>query len=560
MPLTRVNIAMIDGGPVNVLAYGADPSGATDSTSAINAAIATGNTVFFPDGTYLVTTLTLQDDTHLVGASWNAIIKSDTTDVISLLNTSGCTFDTLCFDHTDGTNNYFFVLTNGADNTTINNCKFVNCNIPIYGSSSVSIHPKHIVITNNLFEECVAPIYAYVGSYWSIQNNKCVAGLTVLMQRGITLSGFRNCIVSGNEIYGDGTNTVTGILFLYNQTNNAYFNSCFNTVTNNTITGITEESLSFDQSNSIFIDGGTATSGANTALTDSTKSWTTNAYANYYLVIVSGTAVGQYQKIVSNTSTTLTVDGRWTANPDATSVYIITPAFIGNTVANNTIKNYTRNGIVLYGPCLANIVDGNTINDGCTDTASTDILSAIEVWGVHRGATGNPANDRQPAFHNVITNNSINNTTAQTASVLRPAIIVYTHDAQGGGTVNWQVLGNIVKGNTIGSNVNPGIYLHRATKNVVIDNTSTTRSGVVYLSGTNETDNRIEGNIVFSAAGYRVGATSYATTSHGTRTGTSDPVTAVIVPFYVGEEFYESSLTKWYKSIGLTAADWVALN
>lgn len=558
MGLTRVNIAMIDGGPVNVLAYGADPTGVADSTSAINAAIATGNTVFFPDGTYLVTTLTLQDNTHLVGASWNAVIKSDTTDVISLLNISGCTFDTLCFDHTDGTNDYFFVLTNGSDSTTITNCKFVNCKTAIYGSSALLLHPKHVTISNNVFEECEAPVYVYVASYWNITENKFIAGSSVLMTRGITLFGIRNSNVSDNEIYGDSTNTVTGILFQYNQTNNAYFNSCFNTISGNIIRGITEESLSFDQSNSIYIEGGTATSGANTSLTDSTKSWTTNAYANYYLVIVSGTAAGQYQKIVSNTSTTLIVDGRWTANPDATSIYIVTPAFIGNVISNNSIDTFTRNGIVLYGPCIANIIDGNTVNNGCTDAASTDLLSAIEVWGVHRGSTGNPANDRQPAFHNIVTNNTINNTTAQTATVVRPAIIVYAHDV--GGSINWQVIGNVVKNNTIGSNVNPGIYLHRATKCVVTDNVSTTRSGVVFLSGTNETDNRIERNVVFSAAGYRVGATSYATTEHGTRTGTSSPSVAAIVPFYIGEEFYESALVKWYKATGLTSADWVALN
>lgn len=43
---------MTSGGVVNVLDYGADPTGATDSTSAINAAIAAGNHIYFPSGTY----------------------------------------------------------------------------------------------------------------------------------------------------------------------------------------------------------------------------------------------------------------------------------------------------------------------------------------------------------------------------------------------------------------------------------------------------------------------------------------------------------------------------
>lgn len=39
----------------NVMAYGADPTGVADSTTAINSAIATGRSVYLPSGTYLVT-------------------------------------------------------------------------------------------------------------------------------------------------------------------------------------------------------------------------------------------------------------------------------------------------------------------------------------------------------------------------------------------------------------------------------------------------------------------------------------------------------------------------
>ena len=60
MSLTKVSYSMISGAPVNVLDYGADPTGVADSTSAIQAAINTGRTVWIPSGTYSVTTIDLR--------------------------------------------------------------------------------------------------------------------------------------------------------------------------------------------------------------------------------------------------------------------------------------------------------------------------------------------------------------------------------------------------------------------------------------------------------------------------------------------------------------------
>jgi hypothetical protein len=58
MALTKVSYSMIESSPVNVLNYGADSTGATDSTAAIQSAIDTGRKVFVPAGIYLVDSLT----------------------------------------------------------------------------------------------------------------------------------------------------------------------------------------------------------------------------------------------------------------------------------------------------------------------------------------------------------------------------------------------------------------------------------------------------------------------------------------------------------------------
>lgn len=58
MALTKINHRMVDGESLNILDFGADPTGATDSTAAIQAAINSTNQpvgIYIPSGVYLVT-------------------------------------------------------------------------------------------------------------------------------------------------------------------------------------------------------------------------------------------------------------------------------------------------------------------------------------------------------------------------------------------------------------------------------------------------------------------------------------------------------------------------
>ena len=55
MALTKVRNQVIQGAPVNVLDYGADSTGSADSTTAVSSAVATGSPIYFPAGTYKIT-------------------------------------------------------------------------------------------------------------------------------------------------------------------------------------------------------------------------------------------------------------------------------------------------------------------------------------------------------------------------------------------------------------------------------------------------------------------------------------------------------------------------
>ena len=80
MSLTKVSYSMINGAVANVLDYGADPTGATSSQAAFVAAFATGNAIYVPKGTYLVTGgLVLPDNKKMFGDGVNlSQIRCDT--------------------------------------------------------------------------------------------------------------------------------------------------------------------------------------------------------------------------------------------------------------------------------------------------------------------------------------------------------------------------------------------------------------------------------------------------------------------------------------------------
>ena len=59
MSLTKVSYSMITGASVNVLDYGADPTGVANSSIAINAALAAGSNIYIPAGTYRIDSVLL---------------------------------------------------------------------------------------------------------------------------------------------------------------------------------------------------------------------------------------------------------------------------------------------------------------------------------------------------------------------------------------------------------------------------------------------------------------------------------------------------------------------
>ena len=95
------------------------------------------------------------------------------------------------------------------------------------------------------------------------------------------------------------------------------------------------------------LDSGTSTATTTTTLTDSTKTWTVNAYAGF-IVRLTRSGVQQFKTIFSNTATQLTFTTTWSPSITATEPYQIVPTLIWGyanavflTVATGINNSYT---------------------------------------------------------------------------------------------------------------------------------------------------------------------------------------------------------------------------
>lgn len=103
---------------------------------------------------------------------------------------------------------------------------------------------------------------------------------------------------------------------------------------------------------------GSATAATTNTLTNNTRSWTVNQWANSQIRITAGTGAGQRQTISSNTSTQVTVASNWTVTPDTTSVYSIEGNddflyYLGNNAVTMYRYSNTTNTWTTLAPTVA---------------------------------------------------------------------------------------------------------------------------------------------------------------------------------------------------------------
>lgn len=168
MSLTKASYSMITGAPVNVLDFGAVGDGVIDDTAAFNAAMASGENIYIPSGTYKISTLAVPNKKML--------IHGDGIDA-TILQTTG-TYG-VNFDHFNSTYlNRFSVIenltVNAAVGTTamlVNNLGIRANNLYLYGgakglwiASSVLGQYQNIVAAGSFYTILIQTSPTTVGS------------------------------------------------------------------------------------------------------------------------------------------------------------------------------------------------------------------------------------------------------------------------------------------------------------------------------------------------------------------------------------------------------------
>ena len=189
----------------------------------------------------------------------------------------------------------------------------------------------------------------------------------------------------------------------------------------------------------IGFDAGTATAGSSNTITDSTKSWTVNAWRNYAVRIMAGTGAGQVLPIASNTATAITIIGSWSTTPDTTSVY---------TIQGDANKVYMQfggiAGILMYN--LDSMVEtwGRQQDFGIARNAAATVAGHLPVAiasfaNVTTTATASTAHIHQFRVGDLVTvrgatDANFNVTTASITSVPASASFTYTMGGTPAGT------------------------------------------------------------------------------------------------------------------------------
>jgi hypothetical protein len=112
MALTKATYSMIDGACVNVLDFGADPTGVADSTAAFAAAIATGNRVWIPNGTYSAAAINLPYGTQIEGESKSGVqlkVRTNSEGFFTYAYTENCSLSNFTVGIDSGITNARFI-------------------------------------------------------------------------------------------------------------------------------------------------------------------------------------------------------------------------------------------------------------------------------------------------------------------------------------------------------------------------------------------------------------------------------------------------------------------
>lgn len=370
MSLTKVSYSMINGAYINVLDYGADPTGTNDSRAAIQAAIdaayaqgigtshSNQPVVYLPTGTYKINdSLILKDYASVKGAGRNTTTIFSTFANKSALRTQYGE-NPVYADRTIGWNISDFTISNaltgagtglaqGGSSSTITlestasavNDYYVGWLVKIEGGPGVSQQGQitayngttKVATVNVTFSPVPTSASRYRLETNAIGLNMGSTGYSFVSNMAI--NGYTECVYATNNGYYNTWQDVktSGYICFWLQSDGGgnslinceaefYYQGIRVDQGDFVMTGGIVESLVFDTT-----DGTAQAGGASTITLAASASSVNQKWTGYRILIESGTGAGQSRTISNYDGTTkvATVDTAWSVVPDNTSVYHI---------------------------------------------------------------------------------------------------------------------------------------------------------------------------------------------------------------------------------------------
>jgi hypothetical protein len=366
MSLTKATYSMIDGAPVNVLDYGADSTGATNSAAAFAAAFAASTTVYVPAGTYLVNSqIQIPSSGTLFGENkTNTIIKAGAfaQNVIALPQSNyNVRIRRLSIDCNS-------LASQGIVSSSTTNGEAAHLlieDVAVYNSIGKNINLKYMT-------------YAVLRDVYC--NNIAANGLAY----GLYLENCNNCEIHGGLYY----NNKLGSAYLLNSATNLFLGARFyndSTVTTPNLMSV-ENSFGNDVVNCTFEPQGSANVTTNISVVGTTGALncTDNSFINCTFlglantsthVIAVGTAAAAYKTKIENcqfikptsTSSILLTNQANTLIMDCVDLVAYdTPTYADVSITNNSGNAYSVRTIVNG----ASVVDPLTNNTGSLGNSS----------------------------------------------------------------------------------------------------------------------------------------------------------------------------------------------
>lgn len=529
---------------VGVLDFNADPSGSTSSTSQVLAcinAVPSGSTVYFPYGTYDLsswTTATISKNLTFKGDPGTKIIGPSTTghdyNFLSLSAGYSLYVENLWFENFHGV---VRLLTAAQTHKTIEvkNCDFNGCEYAVYdaGLGSAIGNVERLVFAGNR-----------------------VHGTLRSVRRGIVVRSIdHNYVLVEHNQFDDIDNDDIAAAIWIGDSNTTGGDFC--SINCNKINGV-NSSVADTDSHGIFIYSATP------EITGNRVEGITNANDGE-------NCEGIYMK---SSAPSVTKNHLVNAGSEAAIYFKGSLSVVekGGVITGNRIRNTTGTlvdiggrggyGIATVNPCVirGNDIDGffgGVYASGCDGLSiSGNRIRNLESAGTVHGA-------RIEDSSNVCVEGNVVSGLTSTAG--GTVYGVFIRRAVAGTSVHTNISGNIITDGSTGSAGEAGIHFQTASGQNITGVKVSSNQVANFKKGisANTVNPEMSGVLMMenhfincSVANYDASLQNIADLRHGEYlTGSGNPLN-VVTPEYVGERYLDTATNNWYRSDGLTDADW----